>query len=237
MMGDGDACTPWKLPRPDIDAICSTGQLAKKQRHDIRRSLPLESSPTTPSKAAKSKFLMPVNITPFPFSPQNLPNSQKLQTPKIDSLIHSSCHRPVKIAERNSSPLGSKMHLSMDTDLLAMSDFESSSDELTYEMDTFSSESAFLSCPWKCPAVQSLDQMYFAKEYPNICCRDCGHMENSTDYLHENYNVLECVGRGSFSDVYKVTSKIDGTLYALKKNSIPYTGISDRYRRHYFLTI
>lgn len=229
MMGDGDACTPWKLPRPDVDAICSTGQLMKKQRHDIRRSLPLESSPSTPSKTAKSKFLMPVNITPFPFSPQNLLNMQKSQTPKVDCFVNSSSHRPIKVSERNSSPLGSKMNMNLDTDLFAMSDFESSSDEITYAMDTFSSESAFLSCPWKCPAVQLLDPKYFAEEYPNICCRDCCHMEHTLDYLHDNFDVLDCVGHGSFSDVYKVASKSDGTIYALKKSSLPYTGISDRY--------
>lgn len=227
-MGDDGACTPWKLPQPDIDAICSTGQLTKKQKHDMRRSLPLESSPTTPSKTAKSKFLMPVNITPFPFSPQNLVGNQFSQTPKIDNMLHSA-QRPSKNAERNSSPLGSKFHMAMDHDLMEMSDFDSSSEEdLAYVVEIISSETAFVSCPWKCPAVQILDQKYFIEEYPNICSRNCSHSECSVDYLHENFIVLDCVGKGSFSDVYRVSSKTDGTTYALKRNSLPYTGISDR---------
>lgn len=231
MMGDnGDAFTPWKLPRPNIEAICSTGKLSKKQRHDVRHSLPLESSPCTPSKSAKSKFLMPVNITPFPFSPQNLMSAQQTNTPRPELSALLSSHKSLKVSDRNSSPLGSKALIDGGIDLMEMSDFDdSSSDDLIYAVDLISSEAAYVSCPWKCPSFQNLDHKYFTGAYPNICCRECTHTEYVTDYLHDNYNVLEFVGRGSFSEVYRVESKKDGKVYALKKSTSPYTGISDRY--------
>ncbi|KNC97468.1 WEE protein kinase [Spizellomyces punctatus DAOM BR117] len=47
------------------------------------------------------------------------------------------------------------------------------------------------------------------------------------DYLDANFRILARLGRGSFADAYKVQSKADGNIYAVKKTRQSFTGYKD----------
>lgn len=46
--------------------------------------------------------------------------------------------------------------------------------------------------------------------------------QNSDSYFDRCFVLLAKIGEGSFSEVFKVRSKEDGKLYAIKKSNIPY---------------
>lgn len=46
--------------------------------------------------------------------------------------------------------------------------------------------------------------------------------KNSDSYFDKCFVSLEKIGEGSFSEVFKVRSKEDGKLYAIKKSNRPY---------------
>lgn len=71
---DRSSQTPWKYPKPCMQAFNSTGALSKKHlRPDEQRlSLPVLCTPETPSKTAKSKYILPTTLTPFALSPHVL---------------------------------------------------------------------------------------------------------------------------------------------------------------------
>lgn len=48
-------------------------------------------------------------------------------------------------------------------------------------------------------------------------------------YFEQCFDVISLIGEGSFSEVFKVRSKKDGCLYAIKKSKVPYK--SETYRR------
>ena len=48
------------------------------------------------------------------------------------------------------------------------------------------------------------------------------------DFFAENFELLQQIGSGSFADVFKVRSRKDGQLYAVKKTRYPFTGFRDR---------
>ncbi len=56
------------------------------------------------------------------------------------------------------------------------------------------------------------------------------HHSECSDYFADNFEILELVGHGCFSVVYKVRSKRDDQIFALKKTKSSYKGNSDRYR-------
>lgn len=226
-MGSGDSPSPWEQPRPDIEILCSKGKLTKKKKFDLRRSLPLNSSPSTPIKSVKSKFVVPVNVTPFPLSPQLIGE----ETPKVEiSTGKSAIYGVNRVSSRqntNSSPLGPKQKEFVED--LVGSDGEISEDSIDeYFFESISSESSLFTCPWKCHCVNPLDLNYFLHSYPKFVCCNPNH-DTSIDYLHDNFDVLECIGKGSFSSVFKVSSKTDKCAYALKINNAPFSGYADRY--------
>lgn len=49
-----------------------------------------------------------------------------------------------------------------------------------------------------------------------------------SDYFADNFEILELIGHGGFSVVYKVRSKRDDQIFALKKTKSPFKGNSDR---------
>ena len=49
-----------------------------------------------------------------------------------------------------------------------------------------------------------------------------------SDYFADNFEILELIGHGCFSVVYKVRSKRDHQIFALKKTKSPFKGNSDR---------
>lgn len=59
--------------------------------------------------------------------------------------------------------------------------------------------------------------------------------ENS-DYFADNFEILELVGHGGFSVVYKVRSKRDDQIFALKKTKTSFKGSNDRYFNILYLT-
>lgn len=52
--------------------------------------------------------------------------------------------------------------------------------------------------------------------------------ENQEDFFAESFEIQEIVGHGSFSVVYRVLSKLDQRIYAIKKTKLPYKGHIDR---------
>lgn len=60
-------------------------------------------------------------------------------------------------------------------------------------------------------------------DYENL-----GFCEGS-DYFADNFEILELIGHGGFSVVYKVRSKRDDQIFALKKTKTSFKGRSDRY--------
>lgn len=54
-----------------------------------------------------------------------------------------------------------------------------------------------------------------------------GNSEYS-DYFADNFEILELIGHGGFSVVYKVRSKRDDQIFALKKTKTSFRGNSER---------
>ncbi|XP_019351041.1 membrane-associated tyrosine- and threonine-specific cdc2-inhibitory kinase isoform X2 [Alligator mississippiensis] len=50
-------------------------------------------------------------------------------------------------------------------------------------------------------------------------------------FLRQCFQVLGHLGRGSFGEVYKVRSRADGRLYAVKRSVEPFRGAADRHRK------
>ena len=67
-----------------------------------------------------------------------------------------------------------------------------------------------------------------------ITCLACYGYENigdsreRSDYFADNFEIMELVGHGCFSVVYKVRSKRDDQIFALKKTKSCVKGNSDR---------
>ncbi|UJR28642.1 hypothetical protein I4U23_009874 [Adineta vaga] len=51
---------------------------------------------------------------------------------------------------------------------------------------------------------------------------------NTSTYWDQCFEHLECIGRGSFAEVYKVRNKEDNQLYAIKRSLTKFRGKSDR---------
>lgn len=66
----------------------------------------------------------------------------------------------------------------------------------------------------------------------SLACYDYENIaENSeySDYFADNFEIMELIGHGCFSVVYKVRSKRDDQIFALKKTKTSFRGNSDRY--------
>ena len=62
---------------------------------------------------------------------------------------------------------------------------------------------------------------YYLNSFSNI--------DQITDYFATNFEILELIGHGGFSVVYKVRSKRDDRIFALKKTKTSFKGSNDRY--------
>lgn len=47
--------------------------------------------------------------------------------------------------------------------------------------------------------------------------------------FEQEFEIISLLGSGSFGNVYKVVSKIDNMLYAVKKSKQEFKGYNDRY--------
>ncbi|KAJ1985427.1 mitosis inhibitor protein kinase swe1 [Dimargaris cristalligena] len=53
----------------------------------------------------------------------------------------------------------------------------------------------------------------------------------SSDYVDSQFVILDNLGSGEFSDVFKVQDRATGCMYAIKKTKFPFSGRKDRLRR------
>lgn len=51
------------------------------------------------------------------------------------------------------------------------------------------------------------------------------------EYVESHFEIIEIIGSGSFSDVFRARSKSNGLCYALKRSKQPFSGFVDRYKR------
>ncbi|PJF17605.1 WEE protein kinase [Paramicrosporidium saccamoebae] len=105
---------------------------------------------------------------------------------------------------------------------------------------SFLSTSKLTSLPWKSPQALFFTPGYFVSDEwrdrtaPVSIPTSSGPFDNSPtelEYFEDFFEVLEAMGRGSFSDVFRVKRKSDGCILALKRSRSPFSGIVDRYRR------
>jgi hypothetical protein len=96
------------------------------------------------------------------------------------------------------------------------------------------------SLPWKSPQALFFTPGYFVSDEwrdraaPVSIPTSSGpfdHSPTELDYFETFFEVLEAMGRGSFSDVFRTKRKSDGCVLALKRSRSPFSGIVDRYRR------
>jgi serine/threonine protein kinase len=94
------------------------------------------------------------------------------------------------------------------------------------------------SLPWKSPHAIFFTQGFFEREDWMAGSGSApfgpGAVQVPTsecDYFEANFEILEILGRGSFSDVFRVRRKMDNMVLALKRSRAPFSGIVDRFRR------
>lgn len=239
------------LPRPCQSVFDSSSKLSKK--HDsLHERLSMGMTPQTPSTpmSCRSKFVLPSNLSPFPYSPK-----QNQSNPKLSTSIQGSA-TPLRkgvsseqlvfdfetsdkfnkspsrlLFDRSQSPGSSQFDLS--------SEVGSEFDLLVGEFDEFGSceISPDLLRPvmWRNPVTHFLDEPFFAKtnddfEYTDVEDFTCSN-DMLSDFFNDNYEVVEVCGEGSFSTVYKVNSKKTNKNSALKLTRKPFSGVTDRRRR------
>jgi hypothetical protein len=109
-------------------------------------------------------------------------------------------------------------------------------------LDTFDSPEASRthSLPWKSPHAVFFTPSYFRGDewrndqfasYTPVGFETLITAESVSEYFETSFDVLEIMGHGSFSDVFKVRRKLDGLVLALKRSKVPFTGVTDKLRR------
>jgi hypothetical protein len=79
--------TPGRFfPKPVLTAFSSTGLLQRKSKGIYEKNSAQHNTPDTPSKAERSKFIIPLNLTPFALTPKLIqaksnPNTSNKPTP------------------------------------------------------------------------------------------------------------------------------------------------------------
>ena len=220
--------TPHKPIKPDANAFHSTGFLSKKPRSDFMPT------PQTPSKKSRSKFV-PLLSTPFGMNRKEKSEKEEKDM-DISFLSGDSVMKMTTGSSRNTSPLGSSSSptrppLTYDT---LMSGDENSSDSEMEDcnmMNVFSSDLVYRITNWKTPFPHFLDAEYFRSEdTQKLESNTMMFTEEQNNYFDSCFEVLSVIGSGSFSDVYRVRSKADGNLYAVKRSKTVFTGEKDRKR-------
>lgn len=89
--------------------------------------------------------------------------------------------------------------------------------------------------PWQNPCPQSLDEEYFStsdwQETSGQISISSVEIEPCFDFLNENFEILDKIGEGHFSTVFKVISKDGNYISAIKRIKEEYKGEKDRLRR------
>ena len=269
--------TPGRFfPKPVLTAFSSTGLLQRKSKSICEKISNQHNTPETPSKVERSKFIVPLNLTPFALTP-------KLMQAKSNS--NNSSFKPTPLNQEIYSELGVDLISSLNNSTLTSSgpfdssafsetieqafyedDFDQSfnqfldeaEDQIEYEPDfdmdlsndgigdpedeqvEMAAYSSYTE-PWKSTKINFLNQWaddcigrenIFFEIYSYLILIDFKSYydisENQEDFFAETFEVQDIVGHGSFSVVYRVQSKLDHRLYAVKKTKLPYKGQIDR---------
>lgn len=160
----------------------------------------------------------------------------------------------MELMSRSSSPLHNPPHTTSLMDEYEEDIFSSS--ETLQVLSEFSNKEycdftkSHAHCPWKSPRATFFDYNYFCQDnwsrahlapspVPPPACHfpatatsvgaDGSHADR--DYLEGTYEILDTLGRGSFSEVYKVRRKHDNLHFALKRTREPFSGSIDRIRK------
>jgi len=260
--------TPGKnLPKPIPAAFNSTGLLQKKTKYFNDRVFTSSETPETPSKSERSKFLAPVNLSPFSLSPKVLGNKTH-SAPRLTSLnrehvLESSAHSFDGFSESFllDSPSNYSSMLAMtDSDCtteairdicselmddgyqdfvenveadnfnfeIQGNDIYSRSQSVAAEADTFDIDCPALSYvePWKSPFVHFIKEELELKSpfLPQT------YFDPALDYFSSAFDIMEILGHGSFSIVYRVCPKghHEAASFALKKTKSPFSGHADK---------
>lgn len=260
--------TPGKLlPKPIPAAFNSAGILQKKTKWFNDKMLASAETPETPLKSERSKFLAPLNLTPFALSPKVLGakahSAPKLTTLNRENGLDSPTHSFGGFSE--SCLLGSPSNYSsmlsmMDTDCvnetmedicsdmvaedfqdfteddepnacnfeIQTTDIYSRSQSVAGEGDSYDIDCAALSYvePWKSPFLR------FLTDEPSLKSTDFpqNYFDPALDYFSSAFEIMEILGHGSFSVVYRVCPKGSRDMlgFALKKTKTPFSGHADR---------
>lgn len=208
--------TPWKCPLTCSDILSEPVSQKKKEIID-----PVVQTPT---KSAKSKFVLPSRITPFPLSPKT---PSKTEISPLEISLHSilQSNRATRLSRSfdvSSSPTTNKYNRFSSLDSEEHSVSESSEDE---GIELLSSENVYPFPIWRSPIVN------FLTPHDEISSKFFeGVMSNPVPkYVDVSFHFVRIVGSGSFSRVFLVKYHEDDCLYALKISAAPFIGLRDRY--------
>ena len=254
-----DTNTPGKnYPKPPPTAFGSTGLLQKKTRSFLEKGSIHSNTPETPIKTERSKFLVPSNLTPFALSPLNLvkkasslPKNTNRPTNLVEgvystrsfekSLLNSPCELLCDSFECcDESNISSELYDASMNVFIEKSSINGDFMDICSRTETppnvnFSDYTTAYHWPiWKSPKVNFLNEEYFEERQVAFASEfsdndNMGSRESCIDYFSANFEIIEMLGHGSFSFVYKVKSKSDGHIYAVKKSKYTFTGFADRY--------
>ncbi len=116
------------------------------------------------------------------------------------------------------------------------------------ELDAGSAAGAYMhNVPWKSTHPTFFNVEYFEKTLTKAgASSNCSsplisqpspfsslhdHASEPVDYFEANFEVVDVLGSGSFSDVFRVRRKSDACSFALKRSKNQFSGIVDRQRR------
>ncbi len=173
--------TPGRFfPKPVLTVFNSTGLLQRKSKIISEKNSTAHNTPETPSKIERSKFMVPLNLTPFALTPKLMQvksNSNK-RTP-LNQECFSELGDELESSLNNSSGAFSEVidqhafsEEAFDQSFNQFLDYEEAENEPDFEMDLASSspckpgeessaETAAYSSytePWRSPKVNFLNQ-------------------------------------------------------------------------------
>lgn len=102
--------------------------------------------------------------------------------------------------------------------------------------------SFFYALPWKSAAATFFTlESFVQREWPEGTSLSSPPSSSSglpeyaasvdPDYFESHFEIIDVLGSGSFSDVFRVRRKEDGRSFALKRSKQPFTGLVDRKKR------
>uniref|UniRef100_A0AAG5CUA7 non-specific serine/threonine protein kinase n=1 Tax=Anopheles atroparvus TaxID=41427 RepID=A0AAG5CUA7_ANOAO len=71
------------------------------------------------------------------------------------------------------------------------------------------------------PAIRMTTRSYSESNSSNGPARPIGMVENYTSRFHEDFDLMQCLGKGGFGVVFEVRNKLDDCRYAIKRVVLP----------------